>query len=129
MSHAALSLANNDVEALLDPNMLSITAGSGSFGFQPINAFLPWDLGAILDTTNYYCSSYQDQNSSQITNRTAGCATYCSMFVSIYFGIPCGDYDMGARMAQAIFQGLTATWIVWQAYWDLYMEVRNYCNG
>jgi hypothetical protein len=75
MSYAALSLANNDVGALLDPNMLStisarvfstlfqhfvansITAESGSFG-------------AILNTTNYYGSSYQDRNGSQITNRT-----------------------------------------------------------
>lgn len=90
MSYAALSLANNDVEALLDPNTLStisarvfstffqhfvtnsITAESGSFGFQPINASLPWDLGPILNTSNHYktVSSYQDQNSSQIMNRT-----------------------------------------------------------
>jgi hypothetical protein len=90
MSYAALSLANSDVEALLDPSTLStisarvfstffqhfvtnsITAESGSFGFQPINASLPWDLGSILNTSTYYetGSSYQDQNSSQITNRT-----------------------------------------------------------
>lgn len=133
MSYAALSSANDDVEALLDPNMLStisarvfstffqhfvtnsITAESGSFGFQPINDSLPWDLGAILNITNYYGSSYQDRNCSQITNRT--CLRFCTQksnnwichllqYVCVYLGIPCDDCHMGVRMAQAIFEVL-----------------------
>lgn len=60
MSYAALSLTSHDVEALLDPKILqslsnrvfstffqhfvaeNVTKDSGSNGFQPLNATLPW---------------------------------------------------------------------------------------
>lgn len=90
MSFAALSLASRDVEALLDPYTLqslssrvfstffqhfvteNITLDSGSYGFQPLNTTLPWDLNPILDPEGGGKAwSYQDQNTSLVTNKTA----------------------------------------------------------
>lgn len=90
MSYAALSLASRDVEALLDPSTLeslsnrvfstffqhfvaeNITLDSGSYGFQPLNATVPWDLTPILDPGNETKAwSYQDKNTSLVTNKTA----------------------------------------------------------
>ena len=95
MSFAALSLASHDVEVLLDPNVLqslsnrvfstffqhfvaeNVTKDNGSNGFQPLNATLPWDLGPILPPgSGEYpregtAWSYQDKNTSMMTNKTA----------------------------------------------------------
>jgi hypothetical protein len=80
MSYSALALLNNDVDALLDTKTLyqtsnyvfatffqhfvasDITANSGSYGFQPLGATLPSNLGPILGSTGPLLASYQDHN-------------------------------------------------------------------
>lgn len=88
MSYSALALQNNDVEALLDPDTLfktsnrvfstffqhfvadNVTAESGSYGFQPINAVVPGDLGPILNDTGTGLAAYQDRNNTHHLSST-----------------------------------------------------------
>ena len=86
MSYSALALMNNDVEALLDPKTLynvsdrvfatffqrfvadNVTAEDGSYGFQTVDANVPWSLGPILSDGRP--TRYQDRNDTHHLSRT-----------------------------------------------------------
>ncbi|KIW31793.1 uncharacterized protein PV07_03385 [Cladophialophora immunda] len=82
MSYASLALQNNDIEALLDPDVLystsnkvfatffqhfvsnNISMEQGSYGFQAVGATLPWDLPLIFNEDSTSTTVYQDQNAT-----------------------------------------------------------------
>ena len=95
MSYSSLALQSNNIDALLDPSILfstsnrvfstffqhfvadNVTAESGSYGFQPIAAVVPWDLGPILADTILQNGSdvllpqsYQDHNDTRHLSST-----------------------------------------------------------
>ncbi|KAI9796263.1 MAG: hypothetical protein M1833_006432 [Piccolia ochrophora] len=92
MSYALYSLVDRDVDALLDPTVLSKQADKvfstffqhyvsgnvtedGGKAFQRVGAKIPWDIGPIVtgnsNRAEYALVKYKTQNSTFVTNTTA----------------------------------------------------------